>query len=189
MQSLSSDSSREDVAKAMLLSLASIEHLRKISPDKMTSSNSTDKLKQISSNKKEFHLTLYEGFHCISENSSSGVETNTTFANISHCGGNRRQMFCGTTTPEAKETPGPNPTANSPQNSNPLELPLGVALGVGASLITATVFYVRRLNRKQNSNLLEQLNPQTATAASAIAPAAGASSRGELVISLGGREV
>ena len=38
MQSLSSDSSREDVAKAMMLSLASIEHLRKISPDKMTSS-------------------------------------------------------------------------------------------------------------------------------------------------------
>ena len=177
MASLSSDSSHEDVVKAMMQSLATIEHLRKINPDIITSSiaekiiNGEQKL-LISQN--EYRLALNESLHCISQTNSSGVETNKTFANISNpCGAGRRQMICETTTPKANQTPGPNPATNSQQNSNHLALPLGLGLGLGIGIpaLLAAGLYARHRAIRQNTALLEKIEPQTAPAASARAAA------------------
>ena len=123
MASLSSDSSHEDVVKAMMQSLATIEHLRKINPDKMTSSISEKIISEeqkLLISKNEYRLTLNESLHCISQTNSSGVEINTTFANISNpCGDKRRQMFCETS---PSTTLVPNANVSSPENSNTKDL-------------------------------------------------------------------
>ena len=158
MQRLSSDSSLEDVTKAVMLSLASIEHLRKISPNKMTSSVMMDKYK--------YQLLLNEGLHCVSQKDSSGLEINTTFTNISNpCGANRRLIECAPPSP----APTPIPT-DSRQDSNNLGLGLGVGIGGGVFLISAiaaAVYCVRRINDGIRRRL-DGGEPQTAAAAGAI---------------------